>query len=142
MVTKSRLSSYWFCLALVLVFISSPAAALAWQSYEGINKTSTENQTRSPYFVLLTNDSVTDLLPLKASSATVNITGVIADVELTQQYVNKGKTTLEAVYVFPMSTRAAVYAMEMQVGNRKIRARIQEKNKARKHYDQAKEQYE
>lgn len=140
MVTKSRLSSYWFCLALVLVFISSPAIALAWQSDVRINKTSSENQTRSPYFVVISNDSVSDLLPLKASSATVNITGVIADVELTQQYVNKGKTTLEAVYVFPMSTRAAVYAMEMQVGNRKIRARIQEKNKARKQYEQAKKE--
>lgn len=94
----------------------------------------------SPYFVVISNDSLTDGLPLKSTSAKVNIAGVIADVELTQKYVNSGKTTLEAIYVFPLSTKAAVYAMEMQIGSRRIRALIREKGQARRDYEQAKEE--
>ena len=44
----------------------------------------------------------------------------IANVEVTQVYKNDGKNTLEAVYVFPASTRAAVYAMTMRIGERTI----------------------
>jgi len=40
----------------------------------------------------------------------VNIAGVIADVKVTQVYKNEGTNPLEAIYVFPASTRAAVYA--------------------------------
>mgnify|MGYP006279714117 FL=1 len=47
---------------------------------------------------------------------------------------------LEAVYVFPSSTRSAVYSMKMQLGERIIMARIEEKEKAREQYEEAQEQ--
>jgi len=40
---------------------------------------------------------------------------VIADVQVTQVYENEGKRPLEAIYIFPASTRAAVYGMGMTV---------------------------
>jgi Ca-activated chloride channel family protein len=67
----------------------------------------------------------------------VNIAGVIADVSVTQEYRNEGKKPIEAIYVFPASTRAAVYSMEMMIGERLILARIEEKNIARQQYDEA-----
>ncbi|GAJ04768.1 unnamed protein product, partial [marine sediment metagenome] len=63
--------------------------------------------------------------------------GVIADITITQVYKNQGKNTLEAIYVFPASTRAAVYSMKMTIGEREILAIIQEKELARQNYEQA-----
>ena len=99
-----------------------------------------KDQTLSPYFLVKSKDKGTDQMPLKHTSANVNIAGVIADVTVKQVYVNEGENTLEAIYVFPGSTRAAVYAMTMTIGERKLIAKIEEKNKAREQYEQAKEQ--
>lgn len=96
------------------------------------------DQTQSPYFSVSSDGSQTASLPLKSTTASVNITGVIADVTIQQRYINEGKTKLEAVYVFPTSTNAAIYAMEMKVGDRIITAKIEERNKARSSYETAK----
>lgn len=96
------------------------------------------DKTLSPYFVVISENPETDRLPLKETSVKTTITGVIADVEIKQVYVNSGKNTLEAIYTFPMSTKAAVYAMKMTVGDRIIHAEIEEKKKAREDYERAK----
>ena len=95
-------------------------------------------RTLAPYFQVTTAGFHHDPLPLKATAAAVNIAGVIADVEVTQTYVNSGELPLEAVYVFPGSVNAAVYAMQMQIGRRLITAKIAEKQQARQQYEQAK----
>lgn len=97
-----------------------------------------EDKTLSPYFFVKSNNPDVDQLPLKSTSAEVNIVGMIADVTINQVYKNDGKNTLEAIYTFPASSNAAVYAMEMTIGNRKIVAKIEEKKKARADYEQAK----
>jgi len=96
------------------------------------------NKSLSPYFLVLSDNPETDQLPLKNTSADVNITGVIADVTVHQVYKNEGKNALEAIYTFPASTNAAVYAMEMRIGDRRIIAKIREKQKAREDYEKAK----
>ncbi|MBO7227021.1 MAG: hypothetical protein J6V33_05515, partial [Bacteroidales bacterium] len=95
-------------------------------------------KTLSPYFVVLSDNPAVDRLPLKSTAADVKIVGTIADVKITQTYVNTGKNTLEAIYTFPMSTKAAVYGMTMTIGKRKITAQIEEKQKARQDYETAK----
>lgn len=97
-----------------------------------------DDKTLSPYFFVKSDSGSTDQLPLKATSADVNIAGTIANVTVSQVYQNDGKNTLEAVYVFPASTRAAVYGMTMTIGDRVIEAKIHEKKKAREAYDKAK----
>jgi Ca-activated chloride channel family protein len=96
------------------------------------------NKTLSPYFLVLSDNPDVDQLPLKNTWADVNIVGVIADVTVHQVYKNEGKNALEAIYTFPASTNAAVYAMEMKIGSRIIRAKIEEKQKAHADYEQAK----
>lgn len=98
----------------------------------------TEDKTQSPYFFILSDDPQTDQLPLKNTQSEVNIVGVIADVTVHQVYKNEGKHALEAIYTFPTSSNATIYAMEMTIGTRKITARIEEKQKARQEYNQAK----
>jgi len=97
------------------------------------------DKTLSPYFLVKTDDSEKDLLPLKATRADVKIAGVVAAVKITQVYQNQGKKPLEALYVFPASTRAAVHAMRMTVGPRVVEAKIMERQKARETYEQAKQ---
>jgi Ca-activated chloride channel family protein len=98
------------------------------------------DKTLSPYFFVKSDDPETDQLPLKSTSADVKIAGVIADIRISQVYKNEGKNVLEAIYVFPASTRAAVYDMKMKIGEREIFAVIQEKQKARQTYEQAREE--
>ncbi|HEX7552056.1 MAG TPA: VIT domain-containing protein, partial [Geothrix sp.] len=95
--------------------------------------------TLSPYF-FVPGDSALDQLPLKATSAKVAIAGVIADVKVTQVYRNTGTKPLEAIYVFPGSTRSAVYGMTMTIGERVLKAQIKERGQARAEYEQAKAQ--
>jgi Ca-activated chloride channel family protein len=92
----------------------------------------------SPYFFVISSDPQTDQLPLKSTRADVSITGVIADVAVTQEYKNEGRNPLEAIYTFPASSNAAIYALEMVIGDRRITAKIEERNKAREQYTQAK----
>lgn len=95
-----------------------------------------QDKTLSPYFHIKGAEE-TDAFVLKSTDVDVNISGVIADVVITQKYHNKGATPLEAIYVFPASTKAAVYDMQMQVGDKIIQAEIQEKEEARKNYEKA-----
>jgi Ca-activated chloride channel homolog len=97
-----------------------------------------EDKTLSPYFVVLSDDPDTDALPLKSTRAEVKIAGKVADVTVTQVYRNQGKKTLEAIYVFPGSTRAAVHGMRMTVGDRVIEASVMERQQARQTYEDAK----
>jgi Ca-activated chloride channel homolog len=95
------------------------------------------DRTLSPYF-FVHGDSTTDLMPLESTSVDASIAGVIADVKVTQRYRNDGKNAIEAEYIFPGSTRAAVYALSMTIGERRVVAEIREKNQARVEYQAAK----
>jgi Ca-activated chloride channel family protein len=97
------------------------------------------DKTLSPYFFVKSDDPEVDQLPLKSTSAKVNVAGVIADVIVTQVYENKGKKPLEAIYIFPASTRAAVYGMKMTIGERTITAKIRKREDARREYNAAKQ---
>jgi Ca-activated chloride channel family protein len=98
------------------------------------------DKTLSPYFFVKSDDPSLDQLPLKSTSADVKVVGVIADVMVTQVYKNEGKKPLEAIYIFPASTRAAVYGMKMTIGKRTMIAKIQERGEARRQYEQAKQE--
>jgi len=88
----------------------------------------------SPYLKVLTKHAH---IPLKSTKSNVQIVGTIAQVQLTQTYKNLGKQPIEATYVFPMSTNAAVHNMQLTVGNRITKAKIFEKKKAEKVYKKA-----
>jgi Ca-activated chloride channel family protein len=117
-------------LFILLTFISSGAHARQMER---------SDKTLSPYFFVKSDSSEVDQLPLKSTSADVKVVGVIADVVVTQIYKNEGNKPLEAIYIFPASTRAAVYGMKMTIGKRTIIAKIQEREEARRQYEQAKQ---
>ena len=99
-----------------------------------LSLTGFSQNTESPYLEVLTPDAV---IPLKSTNAKVDISGSIAHVQISQTYHNTGNIPIEAKYVFPLSTQAAVHNMTMRIGNRSITAKIFEKQEAQKVYDKA-----
>jgi len=72
------------------------------------------------------------------SEVDIVVSGFVAQVTLTQNFVNQTDQWQEAVYVFPLSETAAVNFMRMEIGDRVIRAEIKEKQQARQMYQKAK----
>lgn len=99
-----------------------------------ISFTAFAQDTNSPYLLISTEDA---MIPLKASKSKVQISGTIAHVQITQVYQNKGNTPIEATYVFPLSTRAAVHKMQMTLGERTVNAKIFERQEAQNVYKTA-----
>lgn len=130
--TQRSTHVHW--IGILAASILFPASSLATEP------DTSADRTLSPYFFVHSDDPNADPLPLKATEVEVSIAGVIADVKITQRYRNAGRRPIEAEYVFPGSTRAAVYGLTMTIGERRIVARIREKQQARAEYQAAKTQ--
>jgi Ca-activated chloride channel homolog len=98
------------------------------------------DKTLSPFFFVEGGDPAIDRLPLKDTRVDVAISGVIADVTVRQVYENRGLRPVHARYVFPASTRAAVYGMTMTVGDVRTVARIRERKQAAREFEVAKKE--
>jgi Ca-activated chloride channel homolog len=122
----------WLVVALVIGAVLAPRDAAA-QSDRAV-----DDKTLSPYFFVQGGDPSLDTLPLKQTHVDVAITGVIADVTVKQVYENRGSRPLHARYVFPASTRAAVYGLTMTVGNVRTVAKIKEREQAKQEFETAK----
>jgi len=69
----------------------------------------------------------------------VDITGLIARVEITQKFSNQGNEWAEGIYRFPLPQGAAVDRMYIKVGERILEGEIQEKETARRVYEKARD---
>jgi Ca-activated chloride channel family protein len=120
-----------FGLAAALVFaqsvpaISAPAEAPAREG--GTLYSVQKDGTKAPFV-------------LKHTAVNARIAGNLARVSVKQVFTNPFKQPLEAVYAFPLPDQAAVDDMTIKVGKRVIKGQIQERQQARKIYDQAKAQ--
>src|SRR5262245_36803622 len=118
-------------LTLFLVFIST--AVMAATPEQPIDE-----KPLSPYFFVDGVNPGVESFPLKSTKVVANITGVIADVTVTQVYENQGNTPIHGRYVFPGSTRAAVHGMRIRIGDKAVVARIRERQKAAQEFAEAK----
>jgi Ca-activated chloride channel homolog len=119
-------------IAAVICALVPPLAAAAQDEPARADK------TLSPYFFVDGGDPAIDQLPLKDTRVEVAIAGVIADVAVRQVYENQGSRPIHARYVFPASTRAAVYGMTMTVGEVRTVATIKERRQAAREFETAK----
>lgn len=113
------------CCLLLAVFIGSNMQA--------------QIETESPYFAIFGTDSSNVLFTLEKTEVNATISGVIANVEIEQTYINDSDSALDAIYVFPMSSNSAIYGMEMELNNRLVKAEIRRKAEADSIFDQAEE---
>ncbi|MEM9239417.1 MAG: VIT and VWA domain-containing protein [Pseudomonadota bacterium] len=78
-------------------------------------------------------------LPMLESDVAVNIEGDMATVQITQTFLNAAQVPVEAEYLFPLNQNAAVYGMQMIVGDETIEAVIRERAAAEAEFQQAAE---
>lgn len=76
-------------------------------------------------------------LPLESVDVKADISGLVANVHVAQQFTNPFDVSLEATYVFPLPDRAAVTAFRMEADDRVIEGVLKERGEARAAYDQA-----
>jgi Ca-activated chloride channel family protein len=78
-------------------------------------------------------------LPAVALSTDVEIqvSGLVARARVTQTFFNDTDLWLEGIYVFPLPEMAAVDALSLRVGQRRIEGRIQERQRAKRTYQRA-----
>jgi Ca-activated chloride channel family protein len=124
--TRSILSTQllWFSLLAIALF-SRPAAA----------------QEEEPRSGALLFRSETGDVPAPRVHTDINMTvsGIVARVQVAQQFQNPGDQWVEAVYAFPLPENSAVNQLQMQVGERVIVGEIREKAQAQQLYVQARE---
>jgi Ca-activated chloride channel family protein len=123
---------------LTLFVMSAGYAMPDGSANSSVNSSEKSDKTLSPYFQITQGDPESQAFPLKSTDVSVNVVGVIADVVVTQRYVNEGESPIHAKYVFPASTRAAVHGLTMQIGDRRVVAKIQERKAAEKKFEEAK----
>ncbi len=135
MTPRTGSKTAWIALvAAVLLFLPLPGRAV--QAAPSPGEGEDPDRTESPRFIVR-GATGTERLPLRATHVDAHVAGVIADVRVRQEYRNDGSVPIEAVYVFPASTRAAVNGLTMTIGSRVIRAQIKEKGAAREAYETA-----
>eukprot|EP00092_Neocalanus_flemingeri_P060081 GFUD01071967.1.p1 GENE.GFUD01071967.1~~GFUD01071967.1.p1 ORF type:complete len:834 (+),score=254.30 GFUD01071967.1:112-2613(+) len=76
-------------------------------------------------------------VPLVSVQVDVKVVNFTAQVEVTQQFVNRERNPIECVYFFPVEEEAAVVDFTAELEGRKIKTQIKEKEAAREEYNQA-----
>ena len=77
-------------------------------------------------------------VPLKHTDVQASISGMMAYVQVTQEFENPYTDKIEAVYTFPLGANAAVSEMTMTIGDRVIVGKIKPREQARQIYEEAK----
>lgn len=76
--------------------------------------------------------------PLLSTDVKMNISGLMARVEVTQTFKNESPNWVEGKYLFPLPEKSAVDSLQMKIGERIIIGEIKEKQQAKKIYERAK----
>jgi len=129
--SQSDIKSWIWVLVLFVVLLSGPGAANA--EAPGPH----EMQSGS---LLLKMQSGYSTATLLNTDVDMRISGLIARVSVRQEFRNTSTEWVEGVYVFPLPDKAAVDRMRLHIGERFIEGEIQEKEQAKKTYEQAKAQ--
>ena len=112
-------------LALAVFIVTTPAHAAAGDAGQGTLylKDGNGNKVASP---------------LLFTDVHMDVSGMIARVQVKQRFVNPTAEWREGVYVFPLPEKAAVDHLRMQIGERVIEGQIKERGEARRTFEAAK----
>jgi Ca-activated chloride channel family protein len=84
-------------------------------------------------------DDAEVIVPLEHTDVNGKVSAFVATVDVKQRFHNPYNTKIEADYVFPLPQNAAVTDFLMQVGERRIRGMIREREEAKRIYEEARE---
>jgi Ca-activated chloride channel homolog len=100
----------------------------------------TDKITEGSLFALDAEGKSRGLCPLKQTDVRAEISGFLSRVTVTQTFQNPFAEKIEAVYTFPLPNDAAVDEMTIQIGDRFLKSKIMERQKAQETYEQAKQE--
>lgn len=75
--------------------------------------------------------------PLRKVSVSALIDSSIAEITMTQDFINNGNKNIEAIYTFPLPHNAQVTGFKVKIGRDEIKGEFKEKEEAFKEYDTA-----
>ncbi len=128
--TENDTKSWLWVLLLVTVLISGPEAASA----EG----PTPGEMQSGSLLLRMQNGYSTATRLN-TDVDIDVSGLVARVKVRQEFRNASQNWVEGIYVFPLPDKAAVDRMRLHIGERFIEGEIQEKEHAKKTYEQARQ---
>ncbi|HQM41843.1 MAG TPA: VIT domain-containing protein, partial [Candidatus Fermentibacter daniensis] len=76
-------------------------------------------------------------VPLKGVSIDVRIRGAAVLTTVSQRFRNDEQSPIEALYSFPLEENGSVCGFEVEIGARRIKGRVEEREKAFEIYDEA-----
>jgi len=76
-------------------------------------------------------------VPLKGVSIDVGIRGAAVLTTVSQRFRNDEQSPIEALYSFPLEENSSVCGFEVEIGARRIKGRVEEREKAFEIYDEA-----
>lgn len=88
--------------------------------------------------ILKPDGQISGTCPLKHTDVVANVAGFVGRTKVKQTFHNPLNEKIEAVYVFPLPSDAAVDEMIMTVGDRRIVGQVKPREEARQVYEQAK----
>jgi Ca-activated chloride channel family protein len=77
--------------------------------------------------------------PRVATDVSIDVTGLIVRARVTQRFENPSDQWVEGVYVYPLPNEAGVDKLRLMVGDRFIEGRIEEREEARRIYEEARD---
>ncbi|HET9284767.1 MAG TPA: marine proteobacterial sortase target protein [Candidatus Angelobacter sp.] len=140
----ARIAKIWFkrneiCVPLALALLAV-LALLSGSSFGQQTSSGPPQVGEGSLIYRSPNSNQYQTVPLVHTDAALDVRGLVASATVTQQYVNSSTQPIEAIYIFPLPHDAAVYDMEIRVGNRVIRSVVKEREEAKKTYEAAKSQ--
>ena len=128
-------------LVLLLATVFASSARPGQSDSSGVPSQSIDATPQADEGCLLYRSTTTgefEPVALTHTDVALDVRGLVASATVTQQYVNSSNAPIEAVYVFPLPQDAAVYDLEIRIGDRVIRSVIREREEAKRVYEAAK----
>ena len=91
-----------------------------------------EERKRAAFGLVAWLEQTKITLPLKGVECRFNVCGDVVSVEIDQLFQQNSNQPLDCLYTFPLPSSAAVYRCEMHLNGRVIRARVEEREAARR----------
>lgn len=127
---RREAAANWLALVVALSF----CAALAWTN---VAQASPLDGVHAGSLLLRDRSGILRAAVRVDTRIDAQVSGMIARVTVRQEFRNDSTEWMDAVYVFPLSEKAAVDRLEMHIGERVIVGEVREREAARKVFEQA-----
>ena len=132
--TQADFKSWLWLVALAFLLMTGPETAKAEAPSQDVSPNGMQSGS-----LLLRMSNGYSVATLLNTDVDMNINGLVARVSVRQEFRNTSQDWVEGIYVFPLPDKAAVDRMRLHIGERFIEGEIQEKEHAKKTYEQAKQ---